>query len=104
MVHEFGHMFITFLNQGQSHTPPSMPGDQAGALIGEAGDELEHLLLGGVHVATRNTDEDEAQVCPNMCSSTKRVACELTNALVWRPSPACQGACRPPCDHASDRR
>ena len=87
MVHEFGHMFITFLAQGRSDTPRSMAG-KAKALKGEAGDEMEHLLFGGINVATRNTEEDEAQVCSNMCSSTERLACELTNALVWRPSPA----------------
>lgn len=87
MVHEFGHMFITFLAEGRSNTPRSMPGD-ARALTGEAGDELEHLLFGGVHVVTRNNDEDEAQVCSNMCFSTERLVCELKNALVRRPSPA----------------
>lgn len=49
MVHEFGHMFITFLAEGRSRTPRNMP-DKAGALQGEAGDELELLLFGGVHV------------------------------------------------------
>ena len=100
MVHEFGHMFLTFLAQGRVNTPPSMP-DKVDALTGEAGDELEQLLFGGVHVVTRNTDEDEAQVCSNMYFSTERLVCELTNALVWRPSPALQGS---PCDHARDRR
>lgn len=102
MVHEFGHMFITFLAQGRSNTPRSMP-SEPGALHGEAGDELEQILFGGVHVFTRNTDEDEAQVCSNMCSSTEEVAHDLTNALVRRPVPAYQGAW-PPCDHARDRR
>ena len=87
MVHEFGHMFITFLAQGRSNTPPSMPG-KVGALTGEAGDELEILLFGGINVATRNNDEDEAQVYSNMCFSTERLVGELTNTLVWRPSPA----------------
>lgn len=86
MVHECGHIFINFLTQGRSRTPPSMPSGRPGALVGEAGDALEDLLFGGIYVVTRNTDENEAQVCLNMCSSTKRVAYELTNALVWRPS------------------
>lgn len=60
MVHEFGHIFNTFLTQGRSNTPRSMP-DKAGALTGDAGDELEQLLFGGIHVITRNNDEDEAR-------------------------------------------
>ncbi len=86
MVHEFGHMFITFLAEGRSKTPRNMP-DKAGALQGEAGDELELLLFGGFHVVTNN-DEDNAQVCSKLRFSTKGLACELINILVWRPSPA----------------
>ena len=81
LVHEMGHLFITFLNGGESNTPPSEPG---GFVYGEAGRELEFILFGGYHAFIRNPHDvaGDAQVCSNLCPLTERLAGELTrNAL-----------------------
>ena len=49
MVHEMGHIFIPFLNGGESNTPPSKPGDE-GFVHGEGGREMETILFGGYPV------------------------------------------------------
>ena len=88
LVHEVGHIFITYLTGGESGTPPSEPGG-GGLIHGEGGRDLEQILFGGVHTCMRNVNDNmgDDQVCSYMCSSTERTACELTDALVWRPSP-----------------
>ena len=72
MVHEMGHLFLTFLNGGESGTPPSEPG-YGGFVYGEAGRELEFLLFGGFHAFIRNPNDvaADAQVCSNLCSLTE---------------------------------
>ena len=100
LVHEVGHIFITYLTGGESGTPPSEPSG-AGLLYGEGGRDLEHDLFGGVHSCMRNLGDNmgDDQVCSYMCSSTERIACELTDALVWRPLPVDPWQ-TPSCRHA----
>ena len=65
-MHELGHLFITYLNQGRMRTPthiyPRVMGLPEGPK-GEAGRCLETLLFGGVVCNYRNTNEDDDQVC-----------------------------------------
>ena len=42
ILHEFGHMFVTYLGKGVDYTPPIQP-DKAG----EFGFHLEELVFGG---------------------------------------------------------
>ena len=66
LVHEMGHLFITFLNGGESNTPPSEPG---GFVYGEAGRDLEFILFGGYHAFIRNPKDiaADAQVYIQTC-------------------------------------
>lgn len=65
MLHELGHMFITFLGLGETHTPPSMNMEVEGdsPTVGEAGRHLETLVFGGAMLLFRNPAKGEGQVC-----------------------------------------
>ncbi len=89
MVHELGHIYLTFLSMGGTHTP-----DSIGSLSGgtsqdskaEAGSHLECLIFGGVMMPMRNPAEGNEQVCQYMRLLAGVEAYELTLALVWRAS------------------
>lgn len=72
LLHEVGHLFITFLGKGQFLTPPNMI-DLEGPMArnshfenGEAGQHLEFLVFGGRVYILRNPEEDEDQVRPSL--------------------------------------
>ena len=62
LVHEVGHIFVTYLNQGKFATPPKVSGNMYES--SEAGGHLECILFGGRVVGLRNRGEDGQQVCP----------------------------------------
>ena len=84
MVHELGHIYVTFLSMGETNTPDGIGGYTS---KGEAGSHLEILIFGGVVVALRNPAENDEQVCPYTRLLVGSEANELTLALVWRASP-----------------
>ena len=59
ILHEFAHLFITYLGQGLSNTPDEINGGNVdGAPTKkEAGRRLEDLLLGGGMYVYRDPDE-----------------------------------------------
>lgn len=58
MVHELGHIYVTFLSMGETNTPDGIGGYTS---KGEAGSHLEILIFGGVVVALRNPAENDEQ-------------------------------------------
>lgn len=65
LMHELGHIFMTYLTQGYANTPPSMfgkaPGVSQGAR-GEAGRYLEQNLFGACLGNYRDTAQNDGQV------------------------------------------
>lgn len=71
LLHEIGHLFITYLGLGKQQTPLSMSaetGYKDDPKVGEAGRRLEALILGGTMGywvdADHGTEDDE--VCLQM--------------------------------------
>lgn len=65
LVHECGHLFITFIARDGTLTPSQLTGREGGSRggnVGEAGAHLEWLLFGGIVMAARNPNDDDGQV------------------------------------------
>ena len=95
-LHELGHLFVTFLNQGHTVTPPHIQACVMGVFIGdrgEAGPRLEQLIFGGIVDYLRGSAKDDRQVRSPLPSLLKGryLACLLTYGSVWHTS-LCQGA------------
>lgn len=70
VMHELGHIFVTYLNKGRSNTPPPFYGNVAGisqGTRGEAGRKLQEMLFGGVVGFYRHPKGNDGQVCSDKC-------------------------------------
>ncbi len=65
MLHELGHIFVTFLGLGETNTPPDMNIEVEGIppTVAEAGRYLEGLIFGGAFFLFRDPGVGEGQVC-----------------------------------------
>lgn len=69
VLHEIGHLFVTYLSQGKEDTPINVgPRDafpEGEEERGEAGYNLEHRLFGGKLIWARHPDreDNDSQVC-----------------------------------------
>lgn len=73
LFHELTHVFVTFLGQGRTETPPEfLPRRDAQSSqhsAGAAGEWLEENVFGGQVVIMRDpnvTGENKDQVCPHL--------------------------------------
>lgn len=83
MLHEIGHMFVTFLTHGETTTPPHISGKVAGyeGKRGEAGERLENLIFGGRVVVMAKPDDREDLVCFYLPALMENIVYELIHSL-----------------------
>lgn len=90
ILHELGHMFVTFLGRGSTGTPLGMNVqlvDRPQSTEGEAGRYLENLVFGGFVSVLRNPAEGDNQVCSYLPALIESLACELIHFLGRRMLP-----------------
>ena len=93
LLHEIGHVLVTFLTKGKTGTPQHVRPQLAGYSMpgtGEAGRSLETILFGGTQEYYRDLDDDDSQVSPHDGFSLYSIAItlknELTLSLAWYSS------------------
>ena len=86
LMHELGHVFVTFLGSGKKGSPPpvyAQASDRSEGTKGEAGAYLENKVFGGVVTAMYNPAEGEDQVCSYRPALMEVLAYEL---ITCRPA------------------
>ncbi len=88
--HEMGHVFVTWLSEGQMDTPPLINALALGPLdlenIGEAGRALEQYTFGGQVFYYRDPEWEEGdRVCSRSLSSQKPASSFMLMYLLVRP-------------------
>ena len=72
ILHELGHMLVTFLTRGEAVTPPRIKAEVTGysnKYRGEAGRNLELILFGGNLEYYLGDADDASQASPHSCHS-----------------------------------
>ena len=90
LLHEIGHVFVTFLTKGRTATPSHLQADVAGYSgehEGEAGRNLETIIFGGTIEYYRDHADDDSQVLSHHHSLLNCTAVllpyQLTVLVAW---------------------